>query len=35
MPTKKETIETIYFGADGCGSLKEVLKDVKKSWMTQ
>ena len=29
MPTKKETIETVYFRPDGFGSLKEVLKDAK------
>ena len=29
MPTKKEIIETVYFGQDGFGSLKEVLKDAK------
>ena len=29
MPTKKEIIETIYFGQDGFVSLKEVLKDAK------
>ena len=29
MSTKKETIETIYFGADGFGSIKEVLKYAK------
>ena len=26
MPTKKETIETIYFRADGFGSLKKCSK---------
>jgi len=30
MPTKKEIIEKVYFGPDGFGSLKEVLKDAKK-----
>ena len=30
MTTKKETIETVYFGAGGFGSLREVLKDAKK-----
>jgi len=30
MPTKKEIIEKVYFGPDGFGSLKEILKDVKK-----
>ena len=29
MPTKKEIRETVYFGQDGFGSLKEVLKDAK------
>ena len=29
MPTKKETIETIYFGPDGFGSLKQITKDAK------
>ena len=29
MPTKKETIETIYFGADRFGSLKQITKDAK------
>ena len=28
MPTKKETIETVYFRPDGYGSLKQVTKDV-------
>ena len=28
MPTKKETIETVYFGADGFGSLKQITKDA-------
>ena len=30
MATKKEIIEKVYFGPDGFGSLKEVLKDAKK-----
>ena len=29
MPTKKETIETVYFGSDGFGSLKQITKDAK------
>jgi hypothetical protein len=28
MPTKKETIETVYFGPDGFGSLKQITKDA-------
>ena len=28
MPTKKETIETVYFRPDGFGSLKQVTKDA-------
>ena len=28
MPTKKDTIETIYFGPDGFGSLKQITKDA-------
>ena len=27
--TKKETIETVYFGPDGFGSLKQITKDAK------
>ena len=27
MPAKKETIETVYFGPDGFGSLKQITKD--------
>ena len=29
MPAKKETIETVYFGPDGFGSLKQITKDAK------
>ena len=29
MPTKKATIETLYFGPDGFGSLKQITKDAK------
>ena len=29
MPTKKDIIETVYFGPGGFGSLKETLKDAK------
>jgi hypothetical protein len=29
MPTKTETIETVYFGQDGFGSLKQITKDAK------
>ena len=29
MPSKKETIETVYFGPDGFGSLKQITKDAK------
>ena len=28
MPSKKETIETLYFGPDGFGSLKQITKDA-------
>ena len=34
MPTKKEIIEKVYYGPDGFGSIKEILKDAKKM-MTQ
>ena len=30
MPTKKEIIEKVYYGPDGFGSIKEILKDAKK-----
>ena len=28
MPTKTETIEKVYFGPDGFGSLRQVTKDA-------